>query len=73
MFLEFIEFRRVLLLVSAVILASTVFLTGFLGLLVLATSSFIGYSASLKSQRQVLVSVLLVPSILYFAGHGFFI
>ncbi|MBC5792945.1 MAG: tripartite tricarboxylate transporter permease [Nanohaloarchaea archaeon] len=71
--LEWANLRIVLIVVLGLLLSSTFFLTGFLGLLILLVSSCIGYSAALSSQRKVLVSVLLVPSITYFAANGFFI
>jgi len=71
--LEKIRIKPILLLVIATIIASTVYLTGFLGLLILLTASFIGYSSILAGERKLCMAVLLVPSILFFSGAGMFI
>lgn len=67
------DFNYILLAVAIVILVSTVFLTGLLGLLVLATASFIGYSALLKNERAACMAVLLVPAVSFYASTGMFI
>lgn len=71
--LEKIRIKPILVAVIMVIIASTVYLTGFLGLLILFTASFIGYSSILAGERKLCMAVLLVPSILFFSGAGMFI
>lgn len=71
--LEKIRIKPILLMVLATIIASTVYLTGFLGLLILFTASSIGYSSILAGERKLCMAVLLVPSILFFSGAGMFI
>jgi TctA family transporter len=63
----------VLVGVLLIILSSTVYLTGFLGLLILFTASSIGYCSILAGERKLCMAVLLVPSILFFSGAGMFI
>jgi putative membrane protein len=53
----------VLRMVAMVLVLSTLFLTGLPGLLVLATSSFIGYAALLSGERACCMAVLMVPAI----------
>jgi len=71
--LEKISVRAVLFVVLLVIFGSTVYLTGFLGLLILFTASSIGYSSILAGERKLCMAVLLVPSILFFSEAGMFI
>lgn len=71
--LERICLRPVLIGVILVILVSTIYLTGFLGILILFTASAIGYSSVLAGERKLCMAVLLVPSILFFSGAGMFI
>lgn len=42
-------------------------------LVVLATSSFIGYAALIKSERASCMAVLLVPAVSFYADTGMFI
>ena len=66
--------RRPFLVASGVLVfVATVFLTGYLGVLVLFTSSAIGYVAMLLGDRRPCMSVLLVPAISFFAKNGIFI
>jgi len=66
--LENYSFRKALLAALVVIFGSTVFLTGPIGILVLFTSACIGYAGALKSERRVLISVLMVPAIVMFSN-----
>ena len=66
------DFSRILKTVIMVLAVSTYIFTGLLGLLVLATASCIGLNARAKGERAVLMSVLILPSILYFSGIGVF-
>lgn len=72
-FLDRIALRPVLLAVILVIVGSTLYLTGLLGLLILFTASAIGYSSILAGERKLCMAVLLVPSIIFFSGAGMFI
>lgn len=67
-----LSISRILYLVLLIILSVTILLTGFLGLLVLTASSFLGLAALESGDRKVLMAVLLVPSILFFSGIGIF-
>lgn len=71
--LERIRIRPILIVVILVILVSTVYLTGFTGLLILFTASSIGYSSILAGERKLCMAVLLVPSIIFFSSAGMFI
>lgn len=71
--LEKIRIEPILFLVLGVIFCSTVYLTGFLGLLILFTATCIGYSSILAGERKLCMAVLLVPSIIFFSGAGMFI
>ncbi len=76
LFVSFIRSYRLeylLLAVSAVIVFSTVWLTGLQGLLVLSTASFIGYAALIESERAACMAVLLVPAISFYWSSGIFI
>jgi putative membrane protein len=56
-----------------VLLAFVVFMmTGFLGLVVFLTSSLVGEAALRTGNRKACMAVLIIPSILYFAGFGIF-
>lgn len=55
------------------VVAASFFLTGWRGLLILLTSSFVGYAALLSGSRACCMAVLLVPAILFYAGAGIFI
>jgi TctA family transporter len=63
-----LDMRPVLIAVTGVIVGITIYLTGFLGLLVLLTSSCIGYAAVIKSERVSCMAVLLVPAILFYTS-----
>lgn len=52
---------------------TTTYLTGSVGLLIFFTASSIGYFAALNSDRHACMVVLLAPSITFFAGPGMFI
>lgn len=66
--------RKLLLGCSGLlVLLSTVYLTGTLGLLVLFTSSAIGFIAMEAGDRRPCMSVLIVPAMLFFAENGIFI
>ncbi len=70
--LRAVKIRIVLYMVLAVIFFSSIYLTGLLGLLVLLTSFFVGKAAVETGNRRVCMSVLIVPSILFFAELGLF-
>jgi len=72
-FLERFKYSNILYFVLVVLIVITFYLTGFLGLLVLLVSSSIGLAAVLSSNRRVCMSVLLVPTILFFADIGILI
>lgn len=58
--------------VIAVLICTIVYLTGFLGLLIFAVGSAIGFFASINNERHSCMAVLLVPAILFFTGSGIF-
>ena len=70
---EKVDLKIALSAVLLVIISSTFYLTGLIGLVVLFTASFIGYASILAGDRRVCMAVLLVPSILFFSGGGIFI
>lgn len=72
-FIDVIDLKKALYLVICVILILTVYLTGVLGLLVLFTSSCIGFLAWSWDCRTCCMSVLIVPALLYYLGVGIFI
>ncbi len=59
---------KVLIGVILVLFSVVYLLTGVLGILILLTGGFIGYYAALRNERGITMSVLLVPSIVYFSG-----
>lgn len=69
-FIEMADYRLVVSVVLAVITGLTFHFLGVLGLLVLFTSSAIGFAARAVGQRAVLMAVLIVPAILSFSGVG---
>jgi putative membrane protein len=71
--LEKIRIKPILVLVLIIILASTVYLTGLQGVLILFTAASIGYASILAGERKLCMAVLLVPSIIFFSGSGMFI
>ncbi|MFB6115701.1 MAG: tripartite tricarboxylate transporter permease [Candidatus Nanohalobium sp.] len=72
-FLDLVNLDRVLYLVLGVIFSLTVYFTGVLGLLVLFTSSCIGFLAWSFDCRTCCMSVLIVPALLFYLGVGIFI
>lgn len=70
---EKLALKPLIVIVLLVVLASTLYLTGFLGVLVLLTASFTGYSSVLAGDRKLCMAVLLVPSIMFFSSAGIFI
>lgn len=72
-FIGLVNLEKALYLVLSVILLLTVYLTGILGLLVLFTSSCIGFLAWSWDCRTCCMSVLIVPAVLYYLGVGIFI
>ncbi|MFB6199517.1 MAG: tripartite tricarboxylate transporter permease [Candidatus Nanohaloarchaea archaeon] len=71
--LDRVDFSSICVLAFLAILGTVFGLTGFQGLLILATSSSIGFIASLTGERKSCMAVLLVPVLLYFVGSGIFI
>jgi putative membrane protein len=71
--LEKIRIKPILVLVLIIILASTVYLTGLQGILILFAAASIGYASILAGERKLCMAVLLVPSIIFFSGSGMFI
>ena len=69
-FLNNFSFTKIVFAVLISIIALTYLFTGFLGLLVLFTASAIGSCARAAGERTVLMAVLIVPSIMFFSGHG---
>lgn len=65
--------KKLLSTAAMLITGATLYLTGFLGLLVFFTSSSIGYFAMLAGDRRPCMSVLIVPAISFFASNGIFI
>lgn len=70
--LRSVDLRLVLYLVLAVIFLASLYLTGFIGLLVFFTSFFTGKAAVETGNRRVCMAVLIVPSILFFDELGLF-
>ena len=69
-----INYRFLLIFVLALIFAGTLFLSSWFGLLVLLTSSALGlFTLSLKVKRSYCMGVLLIPTILYYAGFSWII
>lgn len=66
-----IEMNLVLRMVVLLLVFSTFFLTGLPGLLVLATSSFIGYAALHSGERACCMAVLMVPAIGFYLPGTF--
>jgi putative membrane protein len=64
--------KRASLLVLALVLCFNFYMTGWIGLLVLFTASFIGYAAVLSDQRSVCMSVLIVPAVSFYS-QGLFL
>lgn len=65
-----LDFTKVVTAVLVVIGSITFLFTGWLGLLVLFTASAIGFCARAAGERTVLMAVLILPSIMFFSGHG---
>jgi len=59
--------RKIFLLSAVCVLTSSFWLTGLTGLLVLFTSGFIGYAASLRNVRRGCMAVLIVPAMEFYA------
>ena len=69
-----IEYRKILLVVLIFLFGIVLYLTGFLGILIMLTSTSIGFYAVLSStKRSYCMSVLIVPTILYYAGFSAFL
>ncbi len=64
--LERLDFRKLLLSVLFLLTAVTFHLTGFPGLLILATGAFLGYAALLAGERAACMAVLMVPAIAFY-------
>lgn len=65
------DYNKLAYLVLAVIVAGSLLLNGLFGLLVLVTSSGIGFSALfLGVRRGYCMGALLIPTILYYAGYS---
>jgi len=65
--LKNIEFRKLLLASFFIILISTFMSTRLLGLLILATSSAIGYAAAMNGMRRCCMAVLILPALEFYA------
>lgn len=65
-----LDFTRVVAAVLLGIFSITFLFTGVFGLLVLFTASMIGFCARAAGERTVLMAVLILPSIMFFSGHG---
>jgi TctA family transporter len=70
--LQRFEMQNILYLVLVAVLLTTVTLTDVMGLLLLGVSSAIGMTAMRFDERKACMAVLIVPSILSFAGIGIF-
>ncbi len=70
--LQRFEMQFILYIVLVSVLLTTVALTGVMGLLLFVVSSFIGMTAMRFDERKACMVVLIVPSILSFAGIGIF-
>lgn len=68
--IETLDFTKIVLVVLLSIASITYFFTGLFGLLVLFTASAIGFCARAAGERTAVMSVLIVPSILFFSGYG---
>ena len=66
------DLRLVLYSVLSVIFLASLYLTGVIGILVFSVSFFTGKAAVETGNRRVCMSVLIVPSILFFAELGLF-
>ncbi|MFB6190493.1 MAG: tripartite tricarboxylate transporter permease [Candidatus Nanohaloarchaea archaeon] len=66
-----VDTGKLLLLVALALVLSTFFLTGPPGLLVLSTSSFIGYAALLSGERASCMAVLMMPAISFYLPGTF--
>jgi putative membrane protein len=64
--LERLDFRMASYLVLAVLFISTLFLTGWFGVLTLLTASGIGFYSLRNGCRACCMAVLLIPSIMFF-------
>lgn len=71
-FLEYFDLEKVLYAALSVILVVTLTLTGLQGVLVLAVSSLIGFSAMRMDERRSCMAVLIVPAIIFFAEISIF-
>lgn len=71
--LKSIEMNKILYTVFLVIIGVTLWLTGIKGLLILFTSSLVGLPAMIYDERKACMAVLILPSLLSFAGIGIFI
>lgn len=60
-------------IVLVIVVLVSYYLTGILGVAVLVVSSLVGTAAASRSQRRMCMAVLIVPSILFFAGIDIFI
>ncbi|QKQ98785.1 hypothetical protein GKQ38_04650 [Candidatus Nanohaloarchaea archaeon] len=69
-FLEKFSYRKIIYAVMVLLSGLIFYFTGFLGLLVLFTASMIGFCAKAVGERAVLMSVLMVPAVLFFSGTG---
>jgi len=68
---EKFDYRKLAYLVLFVIFVGTFLLNGLFGLLVLITSAAIGFSSLfLGTRRGYCMGVLLIPTILYYAGYS---
>lgn len=65
-----IDYRKVTALTLLLLISITYLFTGILGLLVLTTASAIGFAARTHDQNAVVMSVLIIPALLMFAGTG---
>ncbi|WP_414836695.1 tripartite tricarboxylate transporter permease [Candidatus Nanohalococcus occultus] len=61
------KFAHILSATGLTVLGVSFYLTGVLGILILLTSSMIGYAASIKGERKSCMAVLIVPAMKFYA------
>lgn len=71
-FVRVFDFSRVLKMVFVFLIFVNYVLTGLVGLLIFATSAFIGWAALEASERSSCMAVLLVPTTIFLTDIGIF-
>lgn len=66
-FASVLSLKTVFLAVALLILAITIIFTGYTGILILLTSSSVGYAAALKDLRRCCMAVLIFPAFSFYA------